>query len=95
MPSPAAQTGNQAVAGLVTCGQPSSQPDFSPEPGSEEDGKASYAGLPIVAAPAPRLVYRDDAERVHVFHGNCVQILESFVSAHPAGLFDMIFADPP
>jgi site-specific DNA-methyltransferase (adenine-specific) len=47
------------------------------------------------AATVPNCVYRDDAHGVWLYQGNCLTILDAIAAKHPAGCFDMIFADPP
>ncbi|MEY2408180.1 MAG: hypothetical protein QOF48_850 [Verrucomicrobiota bacterium] len=41
----------------------------------------------------PALV--DDAHGVWLYRGNSLAILDELAAAHPDGIFDMIFADPP
>lgn len=46
-------------------------------------------------ADAPECVLRDPHEGVWLFHGDCFVLMERLVHRNPAGVFDMIFADPP
>ena len=40
-------------------------------------------------------VLSDDRHGVWLYQGNCLEFLDAIAARHPAGLFDMIFADPP
>jgi len=44
---------------------------------------------------APVLAYHDDARRIWLYHGNCLELLDAIAATHPDGRFDCIFADPP
>jgi site-specific DNA-methyltransferase (adenine-specific) len=39
--------------------------------------------------------YRDDAHGIFLYQGDCLEVLDAIAAKHPAGCFDMIFADPP
>ena len=43
----------------------------------------------------PQRAFHDDAAGLSLFHGNCLDLLDNIRHQHPAGLFDMVFADPP
>jgi site-specific DNA-methyltransferase (adenine-specific) len=43
----------------------------------------------------PHLVHRDDANGISLYHGNCLDLLDSIATKNPDGVFDMVFADPP
>lgn len=47
------------------------------------------------AEPAPRRVFRDDAAGISLYHGNSLELMDQLAEEHPAGRFDVIFADPP
>jgi site-specific DNA-methyltransferase (adenine-specific) len=48
------------------------------------------------AAPSPpHLAHQDDAAGIWIYHGNCLELLDTLAIQYPAGRFDMIFADPP
>lgn len=55
---------------------------------------AIVAEGPEVLQPS-RLVYRDDARGLHLYHGDCLEVMDTLLSKYPQGVFDMIFADPP
>jgi site-specific DNA-methyltransferase (adenine-specific) len=69
--------------------------------------QAAYAETPetlnplegLVQDPAAlfplRYVFRDDARGIWLYHGDCLEVLDSIAARHPDGCFDMIFADPP
>lgn len=42
-----------------------------------------------------RLAYRDAARGIHVYHGDCLEVMDAIAVKHPHGCFDLIFADPP
>ncbi|MFC1511628.1 DNA-methyltransferase [Candidatus Latescibacterota bacterium] len=45
---------------------------------------------------APNLcVLRNDKYGVWLYHANCIEFMDMFISKYPEGKFDMIFADPP
>jgi site-specific DNA-methyltransferase (adenine-specific) len=51
---------------------------------------------PKSAPPSPpQLAYRDDAQGVWLYHGNCLELLDAIAAKYPEGRFDCIFADPP
>ncbi len=61
--------------------------DFNPTDGIVRDG-------PDVLQPS-RLAYRDDARGLYLYHGDCLEVMDTLLAKHPDGLFDLIFADPP
>ncbi|MFM7182788.1 MAG: DNA-methyltransferase [Verrucomicrobiales bacterium] len=52
-------------------------------------------GEPSPGVPAPSLAYRDDKRGIRLYEGNSLEVLDAFIHAHPEGVFDAIFADPP
>jgi site-specific DNA-methyltransferase (adenine-specific) len=55
---------------------------------------AIVAEGPEVLQPS-RLAYRDDARGLWLYHGDCLEVMDTLHAKHPGGVFDMIFADPP
>lgn len=49
---------------------------------------------PDILQPS-RLHYRDDARGLWLYHGDCLEVMDTLRAKHPDGVFDMIFADPP
>ena len=45
--------------------------------------------------PPPALVFRDDERGLRLYQGDCLEVLDALIHAHPDGCFDAIFADPP
>jgi site-specific DNA-methyltransferase (adenine-specific) len=45
-------------------------------------------------APLNR-VYSDDEHGIWLYQGDCLEVLDAIAAKHPAGCFDMVFADPP
>lgn len=60
-------------------------------------GGELVAGLGAAAPeiPPPALVFRDDVYGLRLYQGNCLDVLDALILAHPGGCFDAIFADPP
>ncbi len=63
-----------------------------PAPFQPED--ALIPAGPDVLQPS-RLVHRDDARGVFLYHGDCLTVMDALAAKHPGGCFDLIFADPP
>lgn len=40
-------------------------------------------------------VFRNNGIGVWLYHANCIEFMDMFISKYPEGKFDMIFADPP
>ncbi len=55
---------------------------------------AIVAEGPEVLQPS-KLAYRDDARGIYLYHGDCLEVMDTLLAKHPGGVFDMIFADPP
>lgn len=55
---------------------------------------AIVAEGPEVLQPS-RLFYRDDARGLYLYHGDCLEVMDTLLTKHPEGVFDLIFADPP
>ena len=51
------------------------------------------AGVPPASLTTPRLIF--SSEKIWLYHGNCLELLDSIAAKYPGGRFDMIFADPP
>jgi site-specific DNA-methyltransferase (adenine-specific) len=49
---------------------------------------------PEVVQPS-RLAWRDDARELFLYHGDCLEVMDTIAAKHPDGIFDLIFADPP
>lgn len=55
----------------------------------------------ILAEDAPgvlqpsRLAWQDAARGLWLYHGDCLEVMDSIAAKHPCGVFDLIFADPP
>ncbi len=63
-----------------------------------EDGSISPtvdSGHRTADSTPPRLVYHDEARKVWLYHGNCLELLDAIAAKYPDGRFDAIFADPP
>lgn len=60
---------------------------FDPRDGLVAEG-------PEVVQPS-RLAWSDDARGLYLYHGDCLEVMDTLAARHPAGLFDLIFADPP
>lgn len=60
---------------------------FRPEDAIVEEG-------PEVLQPS-KLAYRDDTRGLWLYHGDCLEVMDTLHAKHPGGVFDMIFADPP
>jgi hypothetical protein len=43
--------------------------------------------------PSPRLIF--SSEKIWLYHGNCLELLDAIAAKYPDGRFDAIFADPP
>lgn len=56
--------------------------------------EAIVAEAPGVIQPS-KLAYRDDARGIYLYHGDCLEVMDTLRAKHPDGVFDMIFADPP
>ena len=50
-------------------------------------------GRPI--ATNYQCVFEDSQACVHLYQGNCLDLMDSMAQSHPNGRFDLIFADPP
>ena len=59
-----------------------------------QPGDGLVAAGPAVLQPS-RLVHRDDARGIFLYHGDCLEVMDTLASKHPGGCFDLIFADPP
>lgn len=66
---------------------PPAERDFQPEDGLVVAG-------PGVLQPSG-LVHRDEARGLYFYHGDSLEVMDALARQHPAGLFDLIFADPP
>ena len=62
------------------------------KPFQPEDGLVAEA--PGIVQPS-RLVHADDRRGIHLYHGDCLAVMDALIAHHPAGCFDLIFADPP
>lgn len=60
---------------------------FQPEDGVGTPGPGG--------GPASRLVHRDDPRGIFLYHGDCLEVMDTLAARHPAGCCDLIFADPP
>ena len=62
-----------------------------------QSGASPLAGITLAdTALAPlHCAYRDDAHGIYLYQGDCLAVLDAIAAKHPAGCFDMIFADPP
>lgn len=60
---------------------------FRPEDAIVQEG-------PDVVQPS-RLYYRDDARGLYLYHGDCLEVMDTLLAKYPGGVFDLIFADPP
>ena len=41
------------------------------------------------------LMFSDTLYGIHLFHANCLEVMDQISAKHPDGCFDLIFADPP
>ncbi|MBI2813641.1 MAG: hypothetical protein HYX71_05110 [Opitutae bacterium] len=55
---------------------------------------AIVAEGPDVLQPS-KLACRDDACGLYLYHGDCLEVMDTLRAKHPKGVFDLIFADPP
>ena len=67
-----------------------------------EDGAIEITEAAPVAAESssatsspPHLAFRDEARKLWLYHGNCLELLDAIAAKYPEGRFDCIFADPP
>jgi site-specific DNA-methyltransferase (adenine-specific) len=60
----------------------------------ESDAPPADAPVPLPPSP-PRLVHRDEARGLWLYHGNCLELLDAIAAKYPEARFDCIFADPP
>ena len=60
---------------------------FNPTDGIVAEG-------PEVLQPS-KLAYRDDARGLWLYHGDCLEVMDTLLAKYPQGVFDLIFADPP
>lgn len=79
-PNPPANTGNEPAPAYVL---------------DAEGEIATGVGERPPDIPPPSLVFRDDQRGLQLYQGNCLDVLDAFIHAHPTGFFDAIFADPP
>ena len=70
-----------------TSSDPSHYPLFN-----SKDGLVAES--PDVVQPS-RLAFSDEARGLHLYHGDCLEVMDAISSKHPNGCFDLIFADPP
>jgi site-specific DNA-methyltransferase (adenine-specific) len=52
------------------------------------------AAGPGVLQPS-RLAFTAPERQIHFFHGDALEVMDAIAAKHPAGCFDLIFADPP
>jgi site-specific DNA-methyltransferase (adenine-specific) len=52
------------------------------------------AAGPGVLQPS-RLAFSVPERQIHFFHGDALEVMDAIAAKHPAGCFDLIFADPP
>jgi site-specific DNA-methyltransferase (adenine-specific) len=81
----AKRTPKTAKAGKVT--YPDYDAQFRPEDAIVAEG-------PDVIQPS-KLAYRDDARGLYLYHGDCLEVMDTLLAKYPQGVFDLIFADPP
>jgi site-specific DNA-methyltransferase (adenine-specific) len=78
--------------------QPPPSDNGEPEPAWLLDADGNIvpgAGESVPGVPVPSLAYRDEARGIRLYQGNCLDVLDALIHAHPTGWFDAIFADPP
>ena len=51
------------------------------------------SGLNSQPSTLPRLIF--SSEKIWLYHGNCLELLDAIAAKYPDGRFDAIFADPP
>ena len=66
---------------------PTHEEVFRPEDAIVREG-------PEVLQPS-KLAYRNDTRGLYLYHGDCLEVMDTLLAKHPGGVFDMIFADPP
>lgn len=49
---------------------------------------------PDVVQPS-RIVHSDVGRGIHLYHGDCLEVMDAMAARHPNGCVDLIFADPP
>ncbi len=65
------------------------------------DHDASFRPEDAIVAEGPevlqpsRLAYRDDTRGLWLYHGDCLEVMDTLLAKYSGGVFDMIFADPP
>lgn len=52
------------------------------------------AAGPGVLQPS-RIAFSRPERQLHFFHGDALEVMDAIAAKHPAGCFDLIFADPP
>lgn len=52
------------------------------------------AAAPEVVQPS-RMVHADAGRGIHLYHGDCLEVMDAMAARHPDGCVDLIFADPP
>lgn len=71
-------------AGLV---YPTQNDIFRPEEAIVHEG-------PEVLQPS-KLAYRDDDRGLYLYHGDCLEVMDTLLAKHRGEAFDMISVDPP
>lgn len=90
--APAAKTrppsaASRAVASAKADVYPETPDSFNPADGIIAEDAA--------ALQPSRLAWSDDARGLFLYHGDCLEVMDTIAAKHPAGVFDLIFADPP
>jgi site-specific DNA-methyltransferase (adenine-specific) len=73
-----------------------------PAPGSDipEPESAFHPGDGLLTSevgvePSSAVVFSDLGRGIHLYHADCLAVMDMIAEKHPAGCFDLIFADPP
>ena len=87
---------NAPVQRLPRYVQPTAKPHAVAEGDDSPETDAPPADAPVPLPPSPpRLVHRNEARGLWLYHGNCLELLDAIAAKYPEGRFDCIFADPP
>ena len=71
---------------------------MTPQSANQEKQASKRPRGVIVGTPIEtnhKCVFEDREARVHLYQGNCLDLMDSMAQSHPSGRFDLIFADPP
>lgn len=85
------------IEGVSKTNRRTSPTRASRDPDRAEEFRAEHGLVPEspeVIQPS-RISFSDLDRGLHLFHGDCLEIMDAMSAKHPNGCFDLIFADPP